>query len=412
MACVLALGLSACSTTERRIHSVQELEAARPGYMAQIQREQTDSVLKLVRRLKREHDDYVAGRSKSPPVCDVLIISGGADYGAFGAGVLQGWGEVKDADTGRPEFDVVSGVSTGALIAPFAVIGDANSYDRAFQLYQQPRNNWVRRRGLFFFLPSNPSLMDISELRTDIRNAFDHSTIKKLAEASQAGRLLKISATNVDYGQRRVWDVGRLAEKAVKQDKPDLDPVHRVLLASSAIPGAFEPVEIGGHLYVDGATTANILYEQEMRSPEAPVAVWRREYPGVKMPKARYWVIINNQLVAPPVVTPPTWVGVVEQSLATSIRASTLTSIQHLSTELALLRATGDVETEFRVIAIPNDWRPPKPGIFVKETMESLAKLGRELGRDPAAWKQDTLLDGPKLPVETSKAPTTAPASR
>jgi len=393
---------------------VARLEAERPAYSAQVQRENADSISKLISRLKREHDDFASGKSAAPPICDVLILSGGADYGAFGAGVLQGWGQVTEPGFVRPEFDVVSGVSTGALIAPFALIGDNTAYQRAFRLYQEPREDWIRTRGLLFFLPRNASLMDIKGLERDIRREVNRNVVRQIAEASRQGRVLNISATNLDYGQRRVWDLGREAEVALQFGEGDIDPVHRILLASSAIPGAFPPVEINGLLYVDGATTANILYENNMRSPDAPIAVWRRLYPQLPVPKMRYWVIINNQLESPPAVTVPNWVGVVEQSLSTSVRASTVTSVQHLATQLALLELESDVETEFQVIAIPDHWRPPKPGVFVKETMVSLAELGRKMGRDPASWKSGSLLHDPPLrgkQRDITTAPATTPAT-
>src|SRR3954471_17251927 len=75
-----------------------------------------------------------AGTAK-PPTIDLLVVSGGGDWGAFGAGVLKGWGRVKG---GRPQFDVVTGVSTGALIAPFAFLGDDASIERVLQLYRAP----------------------------------------------------------------------------------------------------------------------------------------------------------------------------------------------------------------------------------------------------------------------------------
>lgn len=400
-----------CSSPQRRGITVASLEANRPAYSEQARRENSDSIQRLVARLKREHDDFASGKSSTPPYCDILILSGGADYGAFGAGILEGWGQVRQGPFIRPDFDVVSGVSTGALIAPFALIGDNNAYQRAFRLYQEPKDDWIRRRGLLFFLPQNESLLDVTALARDIRREVNRNIVRQIAEASRQGKLLKISATNLDYGQRRIWDLCREAELTLQYNGGDLEPVHKILLASSAIPGAFPPVEINGHLYVDGATTANILYEDNMHSPDAPLAVWRKLYPDLPLPRMRYWVIINNQLEAPPAVTVPTWVGVVEQSLSTSVRASTATSVQHLATQLALLRAEG-VHAEFYVIAIPDEWRPPKPGIFVKETMVSLAELGKSLGRDPTSWKRRSLLNDPPLRPNSNEQPGTQPATQ
>jgi hypothetical protein len=410
------LAAAGCNAQPRSGVSNGKLEASRAAYNERVSHEVSESAVKLVRHLKREYDDYASGKSTTPPVCDILILSGGADYGAFGAGVLQGWGKVQDPAHARPEFDVVAGVSTGALIAPFAFIGDEQAYERAFRLYQEPRENWLRMRGLLFFLPTNVSLMDVSELRTDIEKEMSPDVVAQVVQQSHEGRLLRISATNLDYGQRRIWDLGAVAERTMADPKHDLTPLHKILLASSAIPGAFPPVEIEGNLYVDGATTANILYEDRMQSPETRISTWRRMYPDLPVPKMRYWVIINNQLESPPDATQLTWVNVVERSLATSIRASTATSVQHLATQLALMKLYSGVDTEFHVISIPNTWRQPKPGIFVKENMVSLAKLGYEMGRNPSSWKEEALLEEPPLlrprpAAATSPATAAAPAA-
>jgi predicted acylesterase/phospholipase RssA len=93
--------------------------------------------------------------ARTQPTIDILVISGGGDWGAFGAGVLKGWGRVT-GEFARPHFDVVTGVSTGALIAPFAFLGDEASIDRILQMYRNPQEDWAKR-GFVFFWPSNPS---------------------------------------------------------------------------------------------------------------------------------------------------------------------------------------------------------------------------------------------------------------
>ena len=93
----------------------------------------------------------VEAKARSPQATiDFLILSGGGDWGAFGAGVLKGWGRVT-GEMARPQFDVVTGVSTGALIAPFAFLGDDESIERIVRLYRNPQADWTKSRGLFFF---------------------------------------------------------------------------------------------------------------------------------------------------------------------------------------------------------------------------------------------------------------------
>ena len=90
-------------------------------------------------RTKVKYDQYVAGETKAPPVFNALIISGGGDWGAFGAGYLKGWQRIPAVHPlAMPEFDVVTGVSTGTLIAPFAFLGDTQSIDFNHEPLSQP----------------------------------------------------------------------------------------------------------------------------------------------------------------------------------------------------------------------------------------------------------------------------------
>ena len=100
----------------------------------------------------------------------------------------------------------------------------------------------------------------------------------------------------------------------------------------------------------------------------------------------RFWVIFNNQFRAPPVMTEPKWTAVIQRSLETGTRASTATSLHHLFSMAEIARLKRSAEIEIRVVSIPEDWMPPVPGVFVKETMNDLADLREKLGEDPASW--------------------------
>jgi hypothetical protein len=96
-----------------------------------------------------------------PPVIDILVVSGGGDWGAFGAGFLKGWGRVPPGPMARPQFDIVTGVSTGALIAPFAFLGTDDAIERIVQLYRYPKPDWVKQRGFLYFLPNHISFAEV-----------------------------------------------------------------------------------------------------------------------------------------------------------------------------------------------------------------------------------------------------------
>ena len=120
------------------------------------------------KRILREYADARSGTGPRQSH-DLLVLSGGGAFGAFGAGFLQGWGEVTDEEFARPEFDVVSGISTGALIAPFAFIGSDTAYETIVEHYRNPARDWVRSRGMIPYLPRNESLYDASGLRAHLR---------------------------------------------------------------------------------------------------------------------------------------------------------------------------------------------------------------------------------------------------
>src|SRR5437660_2017726 len=115
---LMVLAAAGCaSTPSRPARSTKELFAARESENAV---RTSDFNVLMNGFLERAHEKVEAGKagSSTPPTIDLLIISGGGDWGAFGAGVLKGWGRVK-GNMARPQFDVVTGVSTGAMIAPF-----------------------------------------------------------------------------------------------------------------------------------------------------------------------------------------------------------------------------------------------------------------------------------------------------
>jgi len=325
-------------------------------------------------------------RGGARPTLDVLIISGGGDWGAFGAGVLKGWGRVA-GDQARPQFDVVTGVSTGALIAPFAFLGDDASIEKVVQLYRNPQQDIAVSRGLLFFLPSNASLYILPGLERELRAVLDPATIRRLAEQDASGRALLVNTTNIDLGDMRAWDLVEEAKAAAAAGDPAR--VHRILLASAGIPAVFPAREIGANLYVDGAITGNILYGARVPEEQSVVARWRAKHAREPLPRVRYWVIFNNQFLFPPQVTQQRWPDIMSRATIMSTQTSTVAAMRHLASHNELLRLKYGAEVETRFIAVPEDWVPPAPGTFQKEVMNALADLGEKLGADPASWRTE-----------------------
>ncbi|MBL8963308.1 MAG: patatin-like phospholipase family protein [Phycisphaeraceae bacterium] len=321
----------------------------------------------------------------STPTLDFLAMSGGGDYGAFGAGVLVGWGSISDPEWKRPDFDVVTGVSTGALLAPFAFVGTDEACMAVEHLYRHPKKDWLKDNGLLFFLPFNPSFMQIPGLERDIRAAIDRDMISRMAEQARKGKVLAISSTDLDLGRQKFWDVGAEAVKAVRTE--DYEKVHRIMLASAAIPAIFPPIEIDDSIYGDGGVSANVFLRLDPRSPDSFVLKWKEKHPGTPLPRIRYWIVINNQLSHIPKTVQRKWPAVIGPSLEIAIRSATLAEVRWLAAEADYTNVLLGTNIEVRVLAIPDDWRPPVEGQFQQETMQSLARVGRSLGETPGSWK-------------------------
>ena len=344
-------------------------------------------IVRLLQRTKSEYDRRAAA-GQPPPVIDILIVSGGGDWGAFGAGFLKGWLKVPaQHPLAKPEFDAVTGVSTGALIAPFAFLGDERSIDEIVNLYRNPGVDWVKQRGMLFFLPDNISFAEVPGLEREMREHITMDLVRRVAAAGADGRLVAVNTTNLDDASSRVFDLGAEAQRAVNEN--NLDRIHNVMLASAGIPGAFPFRMIDGELYVDGGVTGNIIYGGRISEDRSLPALWQKAYPDLPIPKMRFWVIFNNQFRPVPVVTPPNWPSVIQRAMETSTRAATATAVRHLFAlnEISRLKRKADIEV--RIVSIPADWFPPVPGTFIKESMNNLADLGEKMGADPASWSTE-----------------------
>lgn len=189
----------------------------------------------------------------------MLAISGGSDDGAYGAGFLNGWSQSGK----RPEFTVVTGVSTGALLAPFALLGERYD-DRIKAAYTT-----ISQRDIYHRRPAPLALLSTSVATTEplwelLNHYVTDAVIDEVAAAHRAGRRLFVGTANLDAQRGVVWNMGAIATSGAA-DRYRL--FRRVLLASSAVPALFPPVIIdaraGGkpirEAHVDGATAGSLL---------------------------------------------------------------------------------------------------------------------------------------------------------
>jgi len=190
-----------------------------------------------------------------------LVISGGGANGAYGAGVLSAWSKQGT----RPEFTLVTGVSTGALSAPFAFLG--SEYDAKLEeVYTTLDTRQIFNTRNVFAILGGDSIVDTSPLSRLIEQVVDDEIIAALAREYQKGRTLVIGTTNMDASRPVVWNVTRIAASG----HPGAGKlIRQVLLASASIPGAFPPVYIEvetpdgrryDEMHVDGGVTSQMFF--------------------------------------------------------------------------------------------------------------------------------------------------------
>jgi hypothetical protein len=242
------------------------------------------------------------GQTGALPPSHFLVISGGGDNGAFGAGLLLGWTAAGD----RPEFKLVTGISTGALIAPFAFLG--SEYDAPLkEVYTSISADdiFVARGLVEGFL--GDGLSDTTPLFGLLARYADQEMLDDIAQEYARGRLLLIATTDLDDLRPVVWNIGEIAASG---DPKALELVHQILVASASIPGAFPPVmfdvEVDGkpyqEMHVDGGTMAQAF----LYPPALDVGEVAAEH-GIQ--RERYAYIIRNAKMD------PDWASVERQTL-------------------------------------------------------------------------------------------------
>jgi predicted acylesterase/phospholipase RssA len=313
-------------------------------------------------------------RSGRPVVSNLLAISGGAEDGAFGAGLLAGW----TAAGTRPEFDLVTGISAGALIAPFAFLGPR--WDGALgEIFTKYGQRDILAKNVVAGLLGGAAIADNAPLARLIEKYVDQAFIQEVARERRKGRLLLIGTTNLDAQRPVLWDVGRIA----MSDHPQAAALFRkVLLASAAIPGVFPPtrfqVRAEGRTYeeihVDGGVTQQVFL--------APSAFAFQDFDrmlGTHVTRRLY--VIRNGKVS------PEWQPVEERMLAIAQRSiSTLTKNQGNGDLYRIYNAAVRDGIDFKLATIPGDFVEKSEEPFDQRYMIALFERGYQMGAHGFDW--------------------------
>ena len=328
---------------------------------------------KILNDIKASTD---ANKGQTTESATYLSISGGGDNGAFGAGLLTGWTVHGD----RPKFDLVTGVSTGALIAPFAYLGpDYDPVLTAVYTQTQPSDIFVER-GLLGAL-FGEAMGDTTPLFALISKYIDAELLAKIAdEYSKTNRWLLVATTNLDTGTPVIWNMGKLAQVGTPES---LSLFRKILLASAAIPGVFPPVMIDvvadgknyQEMHVDGGATMSVfLY------PAALGAAAREQQVLATSKNRKAYIIRNSRIDAD-------WKEIERDTLSIMGRAvSQLIQSQGYGDLYRIYQTTQRDKVEFNLAYIGADFKFHHDREFDRQYMNALYQYAYKLGKAGYPW--------------------------
>jgi hypothetical protein len=297
---------------------------------------------------------------------ETLALSGGGADGAFGAGYLNGW-----TDRGnRPEFEVVTGVSTGALIAPIAFLGP--DYDDDLERFYTgvETKDILRKDPIGGLLGGGAAVTNSEPLANLIAQVATPEVVAKVAREHERGRRLFVITTNIEAQRPVIWDMGQIARVGTPEA---VDLFRALMLASASIPGAFPPVRIDvvaagksySELHVDGGTTTNVFL--------APLNV---SVPKERLKRGvRMYVLRNGKFLPEYKPVKARTLSIAGRAISTMIKYNTNSDVSRLK---ILARRMG---AELRFVSIPNEFDEKSKEAFDPVYMKKLYDFGYSAGR-------------------------------
>ena len=360
---VLAVFLTACGTSSRQQFTAAEQSRASVGDVPSIRFWADSPDLAII---ATRYSQRISGQFS------YLALSGGGGDGAYGAGFLKGWSQTGK----RPEFTIVSGVSTGALIAPFAFLGSA--YDETLQeiytggygitLVDDPDPI-----GAIF----GPGVFDSRRLLTLSRKFVTADVIAAVAREHRKGRRLLVLTTNIDAQRPVIWNLGAIAASNL----PGADELFRtVLTASASIPGIFAPTMIraasDGHVFeemhVDGGVFSNVfILPDKLLANGSRLSISGR---------GDIYVIMNGKLDSSFHVTNSRTFEIVGRSVTTMIASHSRATLE---STYAFARQNN---LGFHLAYIPSDVDTSGTTMFDTDEMRKLYARGYERGLVSKSW--------------------------
>ena len=370
---LLALPLfAACAVVHRPATTIAQLQ--RDGVTARIaERSTRDSVIeRLVRRAVARGDKTL----------DVLMLSGGGQNGAFGVGFLRGWHARTDSP--MPRFDLVTGISTGSLQAPYALVGTTKALDTITAIYARAAESIAPSIDWLFWLRKTGGVVNTKKFDRSLRESIGGEFRGDLVRAFADDRQLLIGTSDFDLAIGRSWSLGDTFDTT----STGLDRTAMLLKAATAIPGIFPPVVVDGHVHADGGVISNVLllltfedYQQLAR---------RLAEKGLTDVTIRVFVVMNFWSHAPPQIISPSKVKQI------AARSNTMLFFSHQPQTLEdlgnLARAVSSQVRGLRVelkVATLDAQLALEPGankLFEHAFMQQLDNIGYAKARSASPW--------------------------
>ncbi len=330
----------------------------------------------------REYLQLILDQKRAAGVADdapssILALSGGGANGAFGAGLLVGW----TRDGTRPAFDVVTGISTGALMAPFAFLGSA--YDPVLEkLYTGTDTSGIMEKRSTLAALRGDAVSDSTPLRRQVATVVDDKLLALVAEQHRRGRRLLIGTTNLDAGRGVLWDMGAIAASG----QPGALQLFRdILVASASIPVAFPPVYFD--VSVDGQNYQEMHVDGGIAAQAFIYPLWMElgklsEEEGITRKRSLY-VIRNSTLQAHTEVVQPKLGAIAARSMGMLIKQQGLGDLIRI---YATARRDG---LDFHLASIPQEIQNTSSEPFDPVYMKSLFDLGYQMAIKGYPWANE-----------------------
>ncbi len=380
---VTALALSACVAVLRNPVPLDQLESAtipnipNARYWGDEPPPNLDDVLVEIAEQRR-----ISGLDRN---VTIIALSGGSDNGAFWAGLLNAWTEMGT----RPEFTIVTGVSTGALSAPFAFLGPDYDDDLR-QIYGGfPRKSIFRRRSWLNILPK-ASISDTAPLAEMIAQFADEELLAEVAREHRRGRRLLVQTSHLDAQRAVIWDLGAIAVSGAPNA---IDVFRKALLASASVPVAFPPVlfevEVDGQVYdemhVDGGVISGVTVLTSWQVGIDEEVSHRRDKPST----LTFYIVRNGKITSEAQTVDYGLVDIAGRSISTLLKSQ---GIGDLLSAYAAARIRG---ADFYATWIGDDFVHDHPGPFDPGYMRALFDYGYNLMKSGNAWarKPPVLMD-------------------